>query len=87
MPTERQTVYGKPALPISERMRQDYPQRPVTISSPRLAPSAISSEQALQARTLLTPEFQQNVMATRILRTSNLYAETPRFRNQLDILA
>ena len=87
MPTERQTVYGKPALPISERMRQDYPQRPMTISSPRLAPSAVSSEQALQARALLTPEFQQNVMATRILRTSNLYAETPRFRNQLDILA
>jgi hypothetical protein len=35
----------------------------------------------------MMPEFQQNIMATRIQRTSNLYAETPRFRNQLDILA
>ena len=57
------------------------------ITSPRLAPSAISTEQALQARSLLAPEFQHSMMSTRILRTSNLHAETPRFRNQLDILA
>ena len=57
------------------------------ISSPRLAPSAISAEQALQARSLLTPEYQHNMLATRIARISNLHAETPRFRNQLDILA
>jgi hypothetical protein len=87
VPTERQTAYGKPAVQLVERMHQDYPQRPVMIASPRLAPSAVSSEQALQARAMMTPEFQQNIMASRILRTSNLYAETPRFRNQLDILA
>ena len=74
-------------MALAERMHQDYPQRPVMISSPRLAPSAISTEQALRARALMMPEFQQNIMATRIQRTSNLYAETPRFRNQLDILA
>ena len=87
VPTERQTAYGKPAAPLAERMHQDYPQRPMMIASPRLAPSAVSSEQALQARAMMSPEFQQNIMASRILRTSNLYAETPRFRNQLDILA
>ena len=87
MPTERQTAYGKLGVPLAERMHQDYPQRPVMIANPRLAPSAVSSEQALQARAMMTPEFQQNIMMSRILRTSNLYAETPRFRNQLDILA
>ena len=87
VPSDRQTAYGKPPVALAERMNKDYPQRPVMISSPRLAPSAISAEQALSARALMTPEFQQNIMATRIQRTSNLYAETPRFRNQLDILA
>ena len=87
VPTERQSAFGKPAVPFSDRVHQDYPQRPVMITNSRLAPSAISAEQALQARALMTPEFQQNIMATRIQRTSNLYAEIPRFRNQLDILA
>jgi len=87
VPSDRQTAYGKAPVALADRMHQDYPQRPVMISSPRLAPSAISTEQALSARALMMPEFQQNIMATRIQRTSNLYAETPRFRNQLDILA
>jgi len=68
-------------------MHRQLPRQPVTITSPRLAPSAVSAEQALQSRALLAPEFKQNIMATRILRTSNLHAETPRFRNQIDILA
>ena len=87
VPSDRQSAYGKTPVALAERMHQDYPQRPVMISSPRLAPSAISAEQALSARALMMPEFQQNIMATRIQRTSNLYAETPRFRHQLDILA
>ena len=87
VPSDRQTAFGKTPAALAERMHQDYPQRPVMISSPRLAPSALSAEQALSARALMMPEFQQNIMATRIQRTSNLYAETPRFRNQLDILA
>ena len=33
------------------------------------------------------PEFSHNVLATRMLRISNLHSEMPRFRNQLDILA
>ena len=87
VPSDRQTAYGKTPTALAERMHQDYPQRPVMISSPRLAPSAISTENALSARALMMPEFQQNIMATRIQRTSNLYAETPRFHSQLDILA
>jgi hypothetical protein len=51
------------------------------------APSTVTAERALEARTLLGPQFQHNVMATRMARTSNLMADAPRFRNQLDILA
>jgi hypothetical protein len=57
------------------------------IRAPRGAPSAISAEHFLKSRISLSPEFVHNEAATRIARTSNLYAETPRFRNEVDILA
>lgn len=68
-------------------MNRDYLRQPAMLASPRLAPSTVTSEQAIQSRTLLSPQFQHNMMATRIMRISNLLAEAPRFRNQLDILA
>ena len=87
VPTARQTHSGVIAVPFTDRHQQDYPRRPLSIMSQRLAPSTISSERALEARSLMMPEFSHNVAATRALRISNLYADTPRFRNQLDILA
>jgi hypothetical protein len=57
------------------------------IRAPRGAPSTISAEHFLKSRISLSPEFVHNEAATRIARTSNLYAETPRFRNEVDILA
>ena len=87
VPNGRQTGYGILPTQLPERSDQHYSRRLPMITSPRLAPSAISTEQALQARSLLTPEYQHNMLATRIARISNLHAETPRFRNQLDILA
>ena len=74
-------------VPAVDTLARDYNRRPLMLTSPRLAPSAVTTEQAFQARNLLAPQFQHNVMATRMARTSNLYAEAPRFRNQLDILA
>lgn len=68
-------------------MNRDYVRMPTILTNPRLAPSTVTSEQALQSRTLLTPQFQHNVMSTRMMRISNLFADAPRFRNQLDILA
>lgn len=87
VPNLRQTANGLLPTQPTATMHRQLPHQPVMIASPRLAPSAISAEQALQSRALLTPEFKHNMMATRILRTSNLHAETPRFRNQIDILA
>mgnify|MGYP006080367087 CR=1 FL=1 len=57
------------------------------IRAPRGAPSTISAERFLKSRISLSPEFVHNEAATRVARTSNLYAETPRFRNEVDILA
>ena len=87
VPNGRQTSTGLVPVQTLERSNQDYRRRMPMITSPRLAPSAISTEQALQSRSQLAPEYQHSVMSTRILRTSNLHAETPRFRNQIDILA
>ena len=74
-------------VPALESLTRDYNRRPLMITNPRLAPSTVTTEQAFQARNLLAPQFQHNALATRMARTSNLYAEAPRFRNQLDILA
>ena len=74
-------------VPALEPLTRDYNRRPLMITNPRLAPSTVTTEQAFQARNLLAPQFQHNMMATRIARTSNMYADAPRFRNQLDILA
>ena len=87
VPNGRQTSTGLVPVQTLERSNKDYRRRMPMITSPRLAPSAISTEQALQSRSQLAPEYQHSVMSTRILRTSNLHAETPRFRNQIDILA
>ena len=57
------------------------------IHAPRGAPSSISSESFLKSRASFSPEFIHNELNTRIARTSNLYAEAPRFRNDVDLLA
>ena len=87
VPTNRQTHSGVLAVPFADKNKKDYQRRLMTISSPRLAPSTISTERALEARSLFMPEFIHNVLATRMLRISNLHSDMPRFQNQLDILA
>ena len=74
-------------VPAVDSLTRDYSRRQLMITNPRLAPSTVTAEQAFQARNLLAPQFQHNMMASRMARISNLYAEAPRFRNQLDILA
>ena len=88
MPPERQTDgYIEPAEPIS-RIFSEHSGFPISqIRSARQAPSTIVTEQYLQARAASGPIYIQNVSATRTERISNLYADAPRFRNQIDILA
>ena len=88
MPSERQTSgYIEPAKSIS-RIFPDHSGMPISqIRSARQAPSAILTEQYLKARAASGPVYIQDMSATRSERISNLYADAPRFRNQIDILA
>lgn len=54
---------------------------------PKQAPSAISSENFLAARAMMSPGHTHNAAQTNIARVSNLYRDVPRFRNEIDILA
>ena len=88
MPSERLTSgYIEPTKDVS-RIFSEHSGLPISqIRSARQAPSTIVTEQYLQARAASGPVYIQNVSATRAERISNLYAEAPRFRNQIDILA
>ena len=88
MPSERLTSgYIEPTENVS-RIFSEHSGLPISqIRSARQAPSTIVTEQYLQARAASGPVYIQNVSATRAERISNLYAEAPRFRNQIDILA
>ena len=89
MPTDRQTSYGVASKSNISSLSQEYTRQPqpMLISHPRQAPSTITSENFLAAKSLLSPIFQHNISATKIARISNLHAEAPRFRDQVDILA
>ena len=88
MPAERLTAgYIEPAKPIS-RIFSEHSGMPVSqIRSARQAPSTVVTEEYLKARASSGPVYIQNVGATRTERISNLYADAPRFKNQIDILA
>ncbi len=69
-------------------LAREFHQKPLQqIYNPRHAPSAISSENFLAARALLSATFVHNIAMTKEARISNLYKEMPKFRNQIDILA
>ena len=87
VPTERQTVNGVEVLHAGNRLGPNYPNMPhARIYHPKQSPSAISSENFLQARAALNPGFVHNAAQTNIARVSNLYRDVPQFKNDLDIL-
>ena len=87
VPTQRQTALGLMPPQQLDASRRYQAETRREIFSPRLGPATITAERALEARTTLGPRFMHNVMATRIMQTSNVIAEAPKFRTQLDILA
>ena len=87
MPTERQSVNGVEVLHGSNKTEAYFPAMPhARIYHPKQSPSAISSENFLQARAALNPGFVHNASQTNIARVSNLYRDVPQFKNELDIL-
>lgn len=66
---------------------QEQPVVRAQIAHPNRAPSALPAEQFLFARQGLAPAYSHNIAATKIARISNLFADAPNFRSQLDIVA
>jgi hypothetical protein len=88
VPSQRQTAYGIEAVGITQNQHRQMNRQPATIiNHPRLAPSTVTSEQFMSARAGMSPGFVQQMAASKIARISNLYADTPRFSAQIDILA
>ena len=88
MPSQMQRAGLMTEIDQMDRQLPDYQRRPTpVIHHPRLAPSAISSEQFLLARQAFGPGYAHNVQQTNIARISDMYQDMPRFRNQVDLLA
>ena len=81
---------GKVVVPASHSfdLGSQFHKKPLQrIYSPSSAPSAVSSENFLAARALLTQGFVHNIAMTKQARISNLYKDAPEFREQINILA
>lgn len=88
MPTLQQTIYGlAPVEMTSNSHKYEENRMQNSISHPRYAPSSVSAEEFLLARASMSPVYNQNMAATREARTSNIHEETPRFKDQIDLLA
>jgi len=88
VPSLRQTPLGLEAVGAAQASYRDYSKRPATvISHPRYAPSGVTSEQFIDARASMSPGYIHQSAASKIARISNLYADSPRFSQQIDLLA
>ena len=61
--------------------------REYVIRSPRLAPSAVVSENIVLAKALLSENFSHNIAAVKRLYTSSQVNEMPRFKSTTDLIA
>ena len=88
MPSQKQTAQGIGNLTQSEKKHSEYTHTNLPfIRSRRGAPSAITAENVLKARTALENAYMHNAAATKREYISNSHADAPNFRNQLNIMA
>ena len=88
VPTLNGASTGVVAVGHSFDLSREFHKKPLQrIYNPRSAPSAVSSENFLAARALLSNVFVHNIASTKQARISNLYKDAPEFRDQLNILA
>jgi hypothetical protein len=88
MPTLPQGTKAVGAITQPYDLAQEFHRRPLQqVYNPRQAPSAISSENFLAARALMSATFIHNIAMTKEARISNLYKDAPKFRDHIDILA
>ncbi|MCH1515172.1 MAG: hypothetical protein L7U52_00525 [Alphaproteobacteria bacterium] len=88
MPSQRQTAHGLENLAQSEKKHSEYNHTNLPfIRSRRGAPSAVTAENVLKSRASLENIYMHNIAATKREYISNSYADIPKFRNQLDMMA
>ena len=85
LPQDGRTI--KPANQPYDLAREFHKKPLQQIYNPRQAPSAISSENFLAARALMSAAFVHDIASTKEARISNFYRDIPKFRNEIDILA
>jgi hypothetical protein len=89
MPDMRQTLEGVlPALALDRSHREKANRAEVTIFHPSLGPSSEITENALMARSLLSPAYIHDSAATRMARVSTMMNKaSPQFGGAVDVWA
>ena len=88
MPSERQTslgVFNPGAVTKANLEMQRYSMK--RISNPSAAPSSVSSENFLIAKSLSSPMYAHNIAQTKYALISSWASEEPRFTKKVNILA
>lgn len=93
VPTARQTIFGlEPPANAASYQPDFYQNRKQAVAQsvayhPRFAPSSVSTEQFLAARSLSSPVYKHNIAATKMAFVSDMMRDAPDFQDALDILA
>ena len=88
MPSERQTSLGvfNPGAVTESNLKMQRYSIP-RIYNPSSAPSAVTSETFLMAKSLSSPMYTHNIAQTKYFRTSSAMSEEPRFTKSVNLLA
>ena len=88
VPDLRQSADGVAALrqvQVSARYDANHPA--MRIYHPAQAPSAVATENALMARSMMAPLYVHDSAASRIARLSNPFRDAPRFGGSVNLVA
>ena len=88
MPTERQTkigVFSPGAVSKANFEMQRYDTK--RLYSPNNAPSTVTSETFLSAKSISSPMYTHNIAHTKYARVSDWLDEEPRFTKKINIIA
>lgn len=87
MPTTSAAAVSLAPLYHTFDLNREFHKKPIQqVYNSRQAPSAVTTENFLAARALMTDAFVHDIASTKRDRISDLYSDTPRYQNCLDIL-
>ena len=85
MPTLQQTIYG--VEPLDEVKNLTGTRKTDHKLRYHIRMLHLHSAESFSARSSFSPAYNHNMAATREARTSNIHEDTPRFKDQIDIIA